>query len=228
MDSAGGSLRAALTDRLLEHWATVDIVEESPFKGVSFFAPGSEELAVSEAITRLASQPSHLIGLCTNTVDRPWQLSESLLVPTGNFDDAGATDGELSAWVCEVERLGAKVAGIARERDELRERQMAVQDRAERMETIVARQRKDVERYLRQVSDDAAARELLLLEREQGRRALATSQSALAKATQELDKLRASVRALGKEVARLRAARGTGQGTGAGSAGVHDAEGSTK
>ena len=54
--AVGITLRAALADLLLEHFATVDIVEETPFRGVSFFSPGSDELAVSEAISRLARQ----------------------------------------------------------------------------------------------------------------------------------------------------------------------------
>ena len=211
----GVTLRAALADLLLEHFATVDIVEETPFRGVSFFSPGSDELAVSEAIARLAGNPSHLIALCTTATDRSWHLSESLLVPTGPGLDGVAGEGELSAWRAEVERLAAEVANTARERDELRESQMTLQDRSEKLARTAAVLRKDVERYLRQISDDGAARELLAMERDQAKRRLAAAADEIEKASREIEKQKASVQALRKEVARLRAARGAaGSGRG--------------
>jgi hypothetical protein len=68
--------------------------------------------------------------------------------------------------------------------------------------------RKDVERYLRQMSDDAAGRELLLLERDQLRRRLTAIESEMVSGSREIDRQKAMVQALRKEVARLRAARG--------------------
>jgi hypothetical protein len=215
--AVGISLRAALADLALEHFATVDIVEETPFRAVSYFVPGSDDLAVSEAMSKVGGRPSHLIALCTSAAERSWQLSESLLVPTGPGDGAESSEGELSAWRAEVERLTAKVAETARERDELREREMVVQDRAERLGRTVATLRKDVERYLRQISDDAAARELLALERDQVRRKLAAIQEESLVAQREAENQKSSVQALRKEVARLRAARGAAPGTGHGS-----------
>jgi SAM-dependent methyltransferase len=210
--AAGVSPRAALADLALEHFSTVDIVEETPFRAVSFFTPGSDDLAVSEAMAKVGGRPSHLIALCTSAPERTWHLSESLLVPTGPGDGNDPAEGELAAWRAEVERLGSKVAETARERDELRERQMVVQDRAERLGRTVASLRKDVERYLRQISDDATARELLLLERDQLRRKLAAAQEEMAAAQREIESGKSNVQALRKEVARLRAARGTGTG----------------
>jgi len=215
--AVGVSLRAALADLALEHFATVDIVEETPFRAVSYFVPGSDDLAVSEAMSKVGGRPSHLIALCTSATDRPWHLSESLLVPTGPGEGGESSEGELAAWRAEVERLGAKVADTARERDELREREMVVQDRAERLGRTVATMRKDVERYLRQISDDAAARELLALERDQLRRKLATAQEESLAGQRELENHKSSLQALRKEVARLRAARGGAAGTGRGS-----------
>jgi hypothetical protein len=214
--AVGITLRAALADLLLEHFATVDIVEETPFRGVSFFSPGSDELAVSEAISRLAGNPSHLIALCTAATARSWHLSESLLVPTGPGLDGAAGEGELSAWRTEVERLTVEVADTARERDELRESQMILQDRSEKMSKTVGVLRKDVERYLRQISDDAAARELLAMERDHLQRKLAAAADEIEKASREIEKQKANVQALRKEVARLRAARGGAAGSGRG------------
>jgi hypothetical protein len=212
--AAGSSMRAALADMVLEHFATVDIVEETPFLAVSFFAPGSDDLAVSEAMARVAGKPSHFIALCTSASERTWQLSESLLVPTGPGGGVEAGEGEIAAWRAEVDRLTARNAQIARERDDLRERQMMLDDRAERLGKTVVALRRDVERYLRQISDDAAGRELLALEREQLQRKLAKAEGEIAISGRELERQKAAVQALRKEVARLRAARGAHAGGG--------------
>jgi len=212
--AVGVSQRAVLADMALEHFATVDIVEETPFRAVSYFVPGSEELAVSEAMSKVGGKPSHLIALCTVAAERTWHLTESLLVPTGPGEGGGTGEGELSAWRAEVERLSADNATVARERDDLRERQMILQDRAERLGRTVAAMRKDVERYLRQIGDDAAARELLALEREQLRRKVASAEVDIEAARREVEKQTSHVQALRKEVARLRAARGGATGSG--------------
>ncbi len=216
--AAGVSQRAMLADMVLEHFATVDIVEETPFRAVSYFAPGSEDLAVSEAMSKVGGRPSHLIALCTAAAERPWHLSESLLVPTGPGEGGEAGEGELAAWRGEVERLTTANLAITRERDELRERQMNLQDRAEGLGRTVAAMRKDVERYLRQIGDDAAGRELLALERDQLRRKIAAFEGEVEAANREIDKQKSSVQALRKEVARLRAARGSHPGSGRGPA----------
>jgi SAM-dependent methyltransferase len=214
--AVGVSLRAVLADLALEHFATVDIVEETPFRAVSYFIPGSEDLAVSEAMSKVGGRPSHLIALCTPAAERTWHLSESLLVPTGPGEGGDAGEGELAVWRAEVERLTAANVAIARERDELRERQMMLEDRAERLERTVGAMRKDVERYLRQIGDDAAARELLNLERDQLRRRIASVESEFEAANREIDKHKSREQALRKEVARLRAARGSAAGSGRG------------
>ncbi len=216
--AAGVSVRAVLADMALEHFATVDIVEETPFRAVSYFTPGSDELAVSEAMSKVGGRPSHLIALCTAAAERPWHLSESLLVPTGPGDGGEAGEGELGAWRAEVERLTATNAAITRERDELRERQMMLQDRVERLGRTVAAMRKDIERFLRQISDESAARELLTLDREQLRRKVASIEGEIEVANREVESQKSSVQALRKEVARLRAARAKTAGPGRGPA----------
>ena len=216
--AAGVSLRAALADMALQQFATVDIVEETPFRAVSYFVPGSDELAVSEAMARVGGNPSHLIALCAAADEHSWRLSESLLVPTGPGEGGETGEGEMAAWRAEVTRISALNATITREREDMRERQMTWQDRTERLGKTISNMRKDVERYLRQMSDDAAARELLSLERDQLLRKLASAEGELEAANHEIENQKSNAQALRKEVARLRAARGSSTGPGRGPA----------
>ena len=217
---AGAGMRTACMDFLLGYFATVDIVEETQFGGVSFQVPGTDDLAVNESLTRLSGASSHFVALCTDCADRPWSLSESLLVPTaaGACVDAGAAGvsaGELAAWQGEVARLEMRSGELGRERDSACEGAMTLQDRADRLERTVAALRKDVERFLRQISDDAAARELLALERDDLRRNLAAATQQAADASREVEKRQVALRTLEKEIVRLRAARGdTGRPSG--------------
>jgi regulator of replication initiation timing len=210
---AGAGMRTACVDILLAYFATVDIVGETQFGGVSFQVPGTDELAVNESLTRLAGASGHLVALCTDCAERPWNLTESLLVPTyagaqAEAGAAGALAGELAAWQGEVARLEARCAELSREREDAREGAMTLQDRADRLERTVAVLRKDVERYLRQISDDAAARELLALERDNLRRDLSAATEQAADASREVERRQVALRTLEKEVVRLRAARG--------------------
>jgi chromosome segregation ATPase len=155
-----------------------------------------------------------LIALATAALERTWHLSESLLVPIGPGDEAIPGEGELAAWRAEVERLTVANVAVARERDELRERQMTLQDQSERLGRSVAALRRDVERYLRQIGDDAAARELLTLERDQMRRKLTAIETEAESVIRDLERQTSTVQALRKEVDRLRAARGQPPGVG--------------
>ena len=210
---AGAGERTACTDLLLGFFATVDIVEETQFGGVSFHVPGTDDLAVNEFLTRLSGASGHLVALCADSVERPWSLTESLLVPTdaGGLTEtvaAGVSAGELAAWQGEVARLEARCTDLSREREDAREDAMTLRDRADRLERTVAVLRKDVERYLRQISDDAAARELLALERDELRRNLEVATRQGADASREVERRQVAFRTLEKEVVRLRAARG--------------------
>jgi len=210
---AGAGMRTACTDFLLGYFATVDIVEETQFGGVSFHVPGTDDLAVNESLTRLSGASGHFVALCADCAERLWNLPESLLVPTdaGATAEAGAAGvsaGELAAWQGEVARLEARCAELSRERDGAREGDMTLRDRADRLERTVAVLRKDVERFLRQISDDAAARELLVLERDDLRRNLAVATQQAADASREVERRQVALRTLEKEVVRLRAARG--------------------
>jgi chromosome segregation ATPase len=114
----------------------------------------------------------------------------------------------LAAWQGEVARLEARCAELSREHEDAREGAMTLQDRADRLERTVAVLRRDVERFLRQISDDAAARELLALERDDLRRNLALATQQAADASREVERRQVALRTLEKEVVRLRAARG--------------------
>ena len=212
-EDAQAGVRAACTDLLLGFFATVDIVEETQFGGVSFQVPGADDLAVNESLTRLSGASGHLVALCADSAERPWNLTESLLVPTDaggstEASAAGLSAGELAAWQGEVARLEGRCAEIGREREEAREATMTLRDRADRLERTVAVLRKDVERYLRQISDDAATRELLALERDDLRRNLDAATRQAADASREVERRQVALRTLEKEVVRLRAARG--------------------
>jgi SAM-dependent methyltransferase len=205
---AGTNVRALLTDILLEHFATVEIVEETPFSGDSFFASGCDDLVVSEALARLTGNPSFLIGLCGQASIRPWVATESLLVPTRVGKQAASSEGEIAVWRAEVERLTGQLSEAVREREELRERIAVRQDFIERSNELVSRLRKEVARYQHQLSDETTARELLAIERQQAQQKQQLLEAELEKRRWELVRLEASVHALEKEVARLRAARG--------------------
>jgi hypothetical protein len=203
----GASVRAVLADRLLEDFGVVDIVEEAWFGAVSFFVPGTDDLAVNEGVVRLAGPPEHLVAVCG--AERLWELQESLLVPTGLAAGAGTPwAGELAGLRDELAFVQGRAYELASERDGLRDANMTLQDRAERLERTVGSLRREVERYLRQITDAAAARELTTLERDGLQRRLAQALERTAEDERELEQRQAAIRALENEVARLRAARG--------------------
>ncbi len=212
--SAGALARSAaaisagtqLASLVLEHFATVDIVEETPSRVVCYSVSGCEDLAVSEAMAKISGRASHLIALCTSAEDKPWCLSESLLVPIESGE--GLDRGLSGSPDAEVDRFEAQLASVGRDRDELREREMVAEDRAARLGRVVATLRKDVERLLMQISDHSAAYELMSLERDRMQRRIAEMQGGMVIAGRDSESLRQSVQALSKEVARLRAALG--------------------
>jgi hypothetical protein len=202
---------SACTDMLLAHFATVDVVEQTQITGLSFHVSGTDDLAVNESLMRMSGAADHILAFCTDKPERPWTLAESLFVPTEVGVSQVGFPGELAAWQGEVARLEARCAELAHERDGTREERMTLQDRTDRLERTVAALRKEVERTLRQLSNDAAAREILTLERSELQRKLAEATHKASEAAQMADKRHATLRALEKEVARLRAARGQGR-----------------
>ncbi len=198
---------SACTDLLLAHFAIVDVVEQAQVTGLSFHVSGTDDLAVNESLLRMSGVPTHILAFCADGTERPWALAESLFVPT---EVSGCVDspGELAAWQGEVVRLEARCADLAHERDGTREERMTLQDRTDRLERTVASLRKEVERTLRQLSNNSAALELATLERNELRRNLAEANRKADEAVQLAEKRQVALRTLEKEVARLRAARG--------------------
>jgi hypothetical protein len=202
---------SACTDMLLAHFANVDLVEQTQISALSFHVSGTEDLAVNESLIRMSGTADYILAFCGNGAERPWTLAESLFVPTEVGAIGTGAPGELAAWQVEVARLEARCAELAHERDGTREERMTLQDRTDRLERTVAALRKEVERTLRQLSNDAADREIMTLEQNELRRKLAEATQNAIDAAQLADKRQAALRALEKEVARLRAARGQGR-----------------
>lgn len=203
--------RSACTDLLLAHFAIVDVVEQAQVTGLSFHVSGTDDLAVNESLARMSGAPTHVLAFCADGTERPWALAESLFVPTEVGGEGSDTPGELAAWQGEVARLEARCADLVHERDGTREERMTLQDRADRLERTVAALRKEVERTLRQLSNNSATLELLTLERNELQRNLTEANRNASEATQLAEKRQVALRALEKEVARLRAARGQGR-----------------
>jgi hypothetical protein len=212
-EDAQAGVRAACTDLLLGFFATVDIVEETQFGGVSFHVPGADDLAVNESLTRLSGASGHLVALCADSAERPWNLPRvSWSRPTpaapAQASAAGVSAGELAAWQGEVARLEARCAELSREREDAREGAMTLRDRADRLERTVAVLRRDVERY--------CARSATMRRRVSCSPWSATTCDGIclrrpeqaADASREVERRQVALRTLEKEVIRLRAARG--------------------
>jgi hypothetical protein len=216
----GEGARDALRAMVLTHFATCDLVAESLLVGVSYLVPDTEEAAVNEELASIAAEPTHLLALCAAGETRPWSTAESLLVPLGGTDVVVAAPEELAALREERESLEARLDAAVRERDGLREAAMTLQDRADAQEESLSALRRETERYLRQICDDAAALELGTLERERLERRAASVERALESQAAQLHQRTAELVALERELARLRGGRppappGEGAGEGA-------------
>jgi hypothetical protein len=196
----------ALRALVLTHFAICDVVAESPLVGVSYLAPDTDEAAVNEELARITAEPTHLVALCAPGATRPWSLPESLLVPLSGAGAMAvpATPEDLAALREELESLQARLDATLRERDALRETAMTLQDRGDQQEESLSALRRETERYLRQVSDDAAALELGTLDRERLERRAASAERALESQATQLHQRTAELVALERELARLR------------------------
>jgi hypothetical protein len=197
----------ALEQLVLTHFGICDVVPESPLAGVAYLAPGTDDVAVNEELARISGVPAHLVVLCARGPSRSWTLPESLLIP---LSGAGATliaapPEDLAALREELEALLARHQGACRERDALREAMMSVHDRADQLEDALSTLRRETERHLRQISDDAAALELATLERERLERRAASAERALESQATQLHRRTAELVALERELSRLRA-----------------------
>ncbi len=129
------------------------VVKETPFVGVSFFAPDTEDMAIAGDLGRLAASPTHHLLLLSRAPEPTWRLPESLFIP---LDDLRADLSQRAAW---EKQLHA-------ERDDLRETAMTLQDQLDRREAALAAFRRRSARRLEETSDLQATLEALTLERD--------------------------------------------------------------
>jgi hypothetical protein len=202
----GAEAREGLLEMLRPHFPTVDLVAEAPITAVSFIAPGTDEVTVNEELATIAPEPTHFIALGAESTQRGWHLPESLIAPlrgTGAESVlAGAED--IAALREEQESLTARLHATARERDDLRETVMTLQDQADRHEDALSALRREAERHLRQLSEDSAALELTTLERDRLEKKAASAERALESLGTQLQQKSAELTALERELARLK------------------------
>jgi hypothetical protein len=202
----GAQAGAGLVEMLRPHFSLVDLVAEAPISAVSYIAPGTEDVAVNEELAGFAQEPSHFVALCAQSQQRGWHLPESLIVPLrGEGAEkvmAGAQD--LAALREELESAASRYEAACRQRDELRDTLMTTQDDADRHEDALSTLRREAERHLRQLSDDASALELTTLEKDRLEKRAASAERALESLGAQLQQRTAELAALERELARLR------------------------
>ncbi len=185
----------AFEPRLRDHFATVQVVAETPLQAISFSIAGIEDVAVNEAISPIAGTPSHLVVFCTPGDKTPWQLPESLLVPVGG-PGTDAPDRDRESLRAELAALTARHQAACRERDELRETAAGLEDEGDRKEEALSSLRRAIDRQLGQASELASALEMAALDRQQADRRAASAERALETLSAEAQRLRAELAAL--------------------------------
>lgn len=209
----------AFADLVEHHFATVQLLAEAPLSGVGFFVTqGSSSPDESAGRTELPA--THHVAFCTEARKAPWELPPSVLFPdvgVGGGPTPGRTGGgarEEQAGDVDPEAPGAG-GGAATgsespaERDRWREAMMSLQDELDRREQILASLRREVDRYLRQMSDYAAGSELAAIECDRLQRRAEAAESALEAVRASLKRRDAAYAELEAELQRLRApARG--------------------
>jgi hypothetical protein len=205
-DERGARAREGLAATLRNHFAVVDLVAEAPISSVAYIAPGTDEVAVNEELASIAPEPTHFVALGSESMQRSWHLPESLIVPLRGSGAqpviAGAED--LAAMREELEAATARHLAACVERDNLRDAMMTMQDQADRQEESLSGLRREAERHLRQLSDDAATLELTMLERDRLERRAASAERALESLGTQLQQRTTDLAALEREVSRLR------------------------
>ncbi|HXU80298.1 MAG TPA: methyltransferase domain-containing protein [Polyangia bacterium] len=201
----GAEARAGLLEMLRPHFATVDLVPEAPISALSYIAPGTDDVAVNEELATFAQDPSHFIALCAES-QRSWHIPESLIVPLRGEGAEKVLAGaqEVAALREELESMGLRHEAVCRERDALRDTAMTLQDQTDRNEDALSGLRREAERHLRQLSDDASALELTTLEKDRLEKRAASAERALESLGAQLQQRTAELTALQREVARLR------------------------
>jgi SAM-dependent methyltransferase len=208
-DERGARAREGLGEMLRPHFATVDLVAESPISSIAFIAPGTDDVAVNEELASIAPEPTHFVALGSESAQRVWHLPESLIVPLrgrgAHITLAGAED--LAALREELEAATARYNTACLERDSLRDAVMTSQDAADRNEDALSNLRREAERHLRRLSEDAATLELTTLEKDRLEKRAASAERALESLGAQLQQRTAELAALERELARLRGAK---------------------
>ncbi len=194
---SGGISRTVFDELLRFHFTTVDIVAETRFRGVGFSVSGVEAVAVNEDMANLAASPSFHLALCTNGRERTWVLKESLWMSLGEAPPSPSADQEVAQLRRQCDELNA-------ERDSLRETMMTADDQRDQRDAALSALRREAERHLRQISDDAAAIELASLDRDRALREVAAAAAATQALKAELRQREADILALETELSRLK------------------------
>jgi hypothetical protein len=214
-DGPSGVELPVLERRLSAHFPGARIVEEGWFAGASFVVSGTDDVAVQEALHPLPGPPTHHVAFCGVDAEMTsrWWSAESLLVPVAALsamagDEAvrlvGAEE-RAEALRAELDELQARHRELCDERDGLREATLGALDRGDRRDEAMAALRRESERHLRQMADDAGAIELLTLDRDRALAQVAALEQALATATAQLRRRDVDLQGLERELGRLAA-----------------------
>lgn len=170
------SSRGALAARLSTVFSNVEMVGQVPIVGFTFDRGGSGNVVVAEDHFPSAAPPSHVLCLASRGAQRPWAALESWVVPLHRPDVADTTAEERAgdrADRADKQALQSRLTELSHEREYLREALMTLQDERERLQRLAANLRRDADRSLARLSEQAAALEVLTLERDHALRRLA-------------------------------------------------------
>jgi hypothetical protein len=190
--SAGDPGPDPLETTLAEGFGRATRVTETPFVGVSFIVPDTEEMAIGGDLARLTRAPSHDLLFVTRAAPSAWPLTESLFTP---LHDLQTDLQRRAAWQKEADA----------ERDDLREALLVLQDQLEKREAALAAFRRQNAQRLQKTTDTEGALEALSLEREQLEQRAQRAEKALTDLEVATRRREVEIAALEVELARLRA-----------------------
>lgn len=174
-ERAGSATRGAVAARLSQTFASVEVLGQVPVAGFCLDRSGSASVVVAEDLFPSGAEPSHLLALACAEAERPWAALESWVLPLARPDVAAvAPSAEAPASVAALEK---RIGELTYEREYLREALMTLQDERERLERLAHNLRRDADRNLARISEQAAALEVLSLERDHALRRLAAGEA---------------------------------------------------
>jgi hypothetical protein len=169
------SRASQLADTLGAFFPAVDLVAQIPIAGFTFDRGGSPGVVVAEDLFPMGAPPSHWVALCSVGSNRPWTGLDSWLVPLARPIEAEVSDPQ-GNHRSQRDDIEFRLAELTREREYLRELLMTAQDDRERLDRLASNLRRDADRSLTRMSEQAAALEVLTLERDQALRRAATAE----------------------------------------------------